>query len=36
VSVDDAYALLRAYAYTHDRPIIDVAIDVATGALRIE
>jgi hypothetical protein len=33
-SVDDALALLRAYAFSSNRPINDVAADVVRGALR--
>jgi hypothetical protein len=36
VSVDDALVLLRAYAFSHDRPISDVAADVAAGRLRVD
>jgi hypothetical protein len=36
VSLDDALVLLRAYAFSHDRPIIDVAADVAAGRLRLD
>jgi hypothetical protein len=34
VTVDDAIALLRAYAFSSDRPISDVAADVVRGHLR--
>jgi hypothetical protein len=33
-TVDDALALLRAYAFSTNRPINDVAADVVRGALR--
>jgi hypothetical protein len=36
VSVDDALTLLRAYAFAEDRPISDVASDVADGHLRFD
>jgi len=36
VSLDDALVLLRAYAFSHDRPIADVAADVAAGRLRLD
>ena len=36
VSLDDALVLLRAYAFSHDRAISDVAADVAAGHLRLE
>jgi hypothetical protein len=36
VSLDDALVLLRAYAFSHDRPIGDVAADVAAGRLRLD
>jgi hypothetical protein len=36
VSLEDALVLLRAYAFSHDRPIIDVAADVAAGRLRLD
>jgi GAF domain/ANTAR domain len=36
ISLDDALVLLRAYAYSHDRPIGDVAADVAAGRLRLD
>jgi GAF domain len=35
VSLDDALVLLRAYAFSHDRPISDVAAEVASGHLRL-
>jgi len=35
VSIDDALVLLRAYAFSHDRLIGDVAAEVASGHLRI-
>lgn len=35
VSLEDALALLRAYAFSHDRPIAEVAADVAAGRLRL-
>jgi hypothetical protein len=36
VSLPDALVLLRAYAFSHDRPIRDVAADVAAGRLRFD
>ncbi len=36
ISLDDALVLLRAYAFSHDRPIGDVAADVAAGRLRLD
>jgi hypothetical protein len=36
VSLDDALVLLRAYAYSHDRPISEVAAEVAAGRLRLD
>lgn len=36
VSIADAYALLRAYAYADDRSIVEVAADVSSGALQID
>jgi GAF domain-containing protein/ANTAR domain-containing protein len=36
VSLDDALALLRAYAFSHDRPIAEVAADVAAGRVRLD
>ncbi len=36
VSVDNALVLLRAYAFSQDRPISDVARDVAEGRLRFD
>ncbi len=36
VSLDDSLALLRAYAFSHDRTIGDVAADVAAGRLRLD
>jgi len=36
ISIDDALALLRAYAFSHDRPIGDVAVEVASGHLRLD
>ena len=36
VSLEDALALLRAYAFSHDRPISDVAAEVASGHLRLD
>ena len=36
VSLDDALALLRAYAFSHDRPISEVAAEVAAGRLRMD
>jgi GAF domain-containing protein len=33
-TVDDALALLRAYAFSHNRPINEVAAEVVSGALR--
>jgi hypothetical protein len=35
VSVNDALVLLRAYSFSHDRPIGDVAADVAAGRLSL-
>jgi hypothetical protein len=35
VCLDDALVLLRAYAFSHDRPIGDVAADVAGGCLSL-
>jgi AmiR/NasT family two-component response regulator len=35
VSVDDAQALLRAYAFAESRPISEVAGDVVAGRLRL-
>ncbi len=35
VSLDDALVLLRAYAFSHDRPIGDVAADIAAGRLSL-
>jgi AmiR/NasT family two-component response regulator len=32
---EQAIALLRAHAYTHDRPVNDVAQDVVNGAQRV-
>ena len=36
VTVEDALALLRAYAFAHNRPINEVAADVVGGSLRFE
>jgi hypothetical protein len=36
ISVADALVLLRAYAFSHDRPVTDVAADVASGLLRFD
>jgi hypothetical protein len=36
ISLADALALLRAYAFANDRPIGDVAHQVAAGALRFD
>jgi len=36
VVVDDALALLRAYAFAEDRPVGDVAADVVGGVLRFD
>jgi hypothetical protein len=36
VSLDDALVLLRAYAFSHDRPISEVAAEVAAGRLRLD
>jgi hypothetical protein len=36
VSLADALALLRAYAFANDQPIGDVAHEVASGALRFD
>jgi GAF domain-containing protein/ANTAR domain-containing protein len=36
VSVADALALMRAYAFSHNRPISDVAADVASGRIRFD
>jgi hypothetical protein len=36
VSLDDALVLLRAYAFSHDRQISDVAAEVAAGSLRLD
>jgi len=36
VSVDDALALLRAYAFAEGRPVGDVAADIVAGRVRIE
>jgi len=36
ISVADALVLLRAYAFSQDRPIADVARGVATGGLRFD
>lgn len=35
-SVGDAVALLRAYAFSNNRPVTDVASDVVRGALRFD
>ena len=36
VSLDDALVLLRAYSFSHDRPIGEIAADVAAGRLRLD
>ena len=36
IPIDDALVLLRAYAFSHDRPIGDVAAEVASGHLRLD
>ena len=36
LSVGDAMALLRAYAFAEDRPITEVAADVVAGRLRFD
>jgi hypothetical protein len=36
MSVGDAMALLRAYAFSEDRPIGEVASDVVAGRLRFD
>jgi AmiR/NasT family two-component response regulator len=36
VSVTEALIRLRAYAFSHDRPIDDVARDIVSRALRLE
>lgn len=36
VSVDEALARLRAYAFTHERPILEVAYDVLHNRSRLE
>ena len=36
ISLDDALVLLRAYAFSHDRPIGEVAAAIAAGHLRID
>ncbi len=36
ISIDDALVLLRAYAFSHDRTIGDVATEVASGHLRLD
>jgi hypothetical protein len=36
ISLDNAFVLLRAYAFSHDRRISDVAADVAAGQLRLD
>jgi len=36
VSLDDALVLLRAYSFSHDRPISEIAADVAAGRLRLD
>lgn len=35
VGSEEALALLRAHAFTHGRPVQDVAWDVITGVLRL-
>jgi hypothetical protein len=36
ITIIDALALLRAYAFSNDRPIFDVAAEVAGGSLRFD
>jgi hypothetical protein len=36
VPLADAMARLRAHAFAHDRPLLDVADDVVAGRLRLE
>jgi hypothetical protein len=36
VSLADALVLLRAYSFSYDRPIGDVAAEVAAGRLRFD
>ncbi len=36
VPLDQAMAIMRAYAYAHDRPLVDVARDVVAGRLTLE
>ncbi len=36
ISLDDALVLLRAYAFSHDRLIGDVAAEIAAGRLSLE
>jgi len=36
VSLQDAMARLRAYAYAHDRALHEVARDIVTGRLRLQ
>jgi GAF domain-containing protein/ANTAR domain-containing protein len=36
ISLDDALVVLRAYAFSHDLPIGDVAAEVAAGRLRLD
>ncbi len=36
ISLTDALVLLRAYAFSHDRPVGDVAADVAAGRVRFD
>ena len=36
ISLADALVLLRAYAFSHDRAIGEVATDVAAGRLRFD
>ncbi|HEY5172431.1 MAG TPA: ANTAR domain-containing protein, partial [Acidimicrobiia bacterium] len=36
VSLADALVLLRAYSFSRDRPISDVAADVGSGLLRFD
>jgi ANTAR domain len=36
VSIEEATVRLRAYAYAHDRPLIDVARDIIWHALRLD
>jgi hypothetical protein len=36
VSLDEAMARLRAYAYAHERPLRDVAADIVAGSLQLQ